>query len=241
MPGGARPWGSPFAPSDGAGPSPPPLELGSWVGAAGVCIRHCPWARGLWPQPQLVFKVHPPPASRRGAWTASGAVCPSEVPGERGGKRGAGRVSHSVRVPRQLRFCSSPGRLRSPPSRARALLWAHAGPWPRAAGPAWGAAGGALPAAPPPAPWQPRRIPGRLRPCSCSLVLLKPGPGSAVPRHLRPAGQPGAGRFSRSILGALGVTSRRAGMLLALFVLAPLGFFLHASWLELGRSQWAYK
>lgn len=57
-----------------------------------------------------------------------------------------------------------------------------------------------------------------------------------MPRRVRPAG-----RFSRSILGPLGITSYRAGMLLALFVLAPAGSFLHASRLELGRSQRVYK
>lgn len=36
-----------------------------------------------------------------------------------------------------------------------------------------------------------------------------------------------AGPSSRSILGPLGAASRCAGMLLALFVLAPMGFFLH--------------
>lgn len=72
----------------GAAPLPPrtgldshphlrPPELGSSVGAAGVCIPLCPWARGLWPQPQPVFKVLPPdPAASLG----SRGGCSSAVP-----------------------------------------------------------------------------------------------------------------------------------------------------------------
>lgn len=72
-------------------------------------------------------------------------------------------------------------------------------------------------------PWQP--------------VLLEPGPGAVVPSPATRAGQ-----FSRSILGPLSAASRRAGMLLALFVLAPMGFFLHVrGWSCAGASGFINK
>ena len=100
---------------------------------------------------------------------------------------------------------------------------------------------------PPAAPHPLRHSPGTRRSsqggCTDAAAASRcrspsPRPGAkACPSRRAARGR----RFSGSILGPLGAASCRAGMLLALFVLAPLGFFLHASRLELGRSQWVYK
>lgn len=138
-----------------------------------------------------------------------------------------------IGVPQQPQFCDSPQQPCSTPRTAWTLLCRR-----RAAAPELEAAQQVLPAAPNPLRDSPDMA-GSTR-GGCTDVAAPRAVGSvavaAVPRHVRPAGC-----FSRSILGPLGVTSYRAGMLLALFVLAPAGSFLHVSRLELGRSQWVYK
>lgn len=63
--------------------------------------------------------------------------------------------------------------------------------------------------------------------CGWGLVLQHPELGTGTSKLIFWA--PRAGRLGWSILGPAGIASCRAGMLLALFVLAPPGFFLHES------------